>query len=182
MLSLLKGVVFFQKFLLPLILRVTKPNVYLPFKSRHVCFSLKGQGHQGIFLITGAFQRHQGNNQGAWRQQPSLPPWSVWPVRGSRHFGPELSSFLQSPQKKTYPQNVLKFSLTAKTTTTSTTSHASFHQQFQYFVTKQRQTMLSTNFCKTIDQLLFYSVQVFGAVLATRLLYRERLKTKQKSC
>ena len=39
---------------------------------------LKGQGHQGIprqlYIFTRAFQGHQGNDQGAWRQSPSLPP------------------------------------------------------------------------------------------------------------
>ena len=46
--------------------------------------ALEGQGHQCIFSLvrasyeeivtTGEFQGHQGNDMGAWRQSPSLPP------------------------------------------------------------------------------------------------------------
>ena len=46
---------------------------------------LNGQGHQDTFFFvghpvrklqisTGAFQGHQGNDKGAWRQSPPLPP------------------------------------------------------------------------------------------------------------
>ena len=63
-----------------------------------VCLAsfLKGQGHQGIFhklifsLVKGtlwenckflpvAFQGHQGNDQGTWRQSHLLPLWSILP-------------------------------------------------------------------------------------------------------
>ena len=44
---------------------------------RHFMSLVKGTlwGH----VSTGAFQGHQGNYQGAWRQSPLLPPWSIKP-------------------------------------------------------------------------------------------------------
>ena len=62
-------------------------------KNRTVCFVFegeraprhlllgKGQPVRKLYVSIGAFQGHQGNDQGAWRQSPLLPPLSIGHVK-----------------------------------------------------------------------------------------------------
>ena len=47
-------------------------------------FSLKGHPMRKLLIFTGAFQGHQGNDQGAWRKLPLLPPACTWCILFNR--------------------------------------------------------------------------------------------------
>ena len=89
-----------------------KQQVFNSIQFRAVCFVFeRARAPRNFFLVkgtlqcmmklqvcTGAFKVHQGDYQGAWRQSPSLPPWSIRPVNSIQYKSIRFMStqFIQS--------------------------------------------------------------------------------------